>query len=136
MERDGKNGVVGPGAAVLKGAVERAIRIEPHNPAPKVYAIDCREVSADEDLAVALHGDRVNGWRAAAPADFSHSVLKAGVQSAVRIEPGNHVSARAIHETEVPSCEHLAIALHRERRDECGRIITGHSDQSVFEVAV
>ena len=59
LHRDRKDWEVGPRKSLLKGAVQRAVRIEPRNMV-SVHAIDHAEIAPDEHLAVTLQRDRID----------------------------------------------------------------------------
>ncbi len=104
---------IGPRKSIEKPSVQRAIGVQSRNIATPL-TIDVVEDAADEDLAVALEGDRIE--RASdVVGDFGDTgepILEAGVQSAVRIESRHRIAVHAIHFVKITRDEHLAIALH------------------------
>ena len=103
LDRHGIHQDIRPGAGV-KAGVQRAIGVQPRDAiAPR--AVDCGKVTPDQDLAVGL--DRYSPYPAIRPS----AGIKAGVQRAVTVQPGDAVAPRAIDRGEVAPDQHLAVGL-------------------------
>src|SRR2546425_858993 len=94
-----------------KAIVQGAISIEPCN-VIAALVIDFGEEASNEHLVIALHHDRKDE-----AVGSGESVLKAAVQSAVRIQPRNIGAAHAIDCGEGTSDEHLVVALQRDGKN-------------------
>ena len=96
-----------------KCAVQTSIRIEPQTPI-SVRAVDEREHTAEQQLAIRLHDERRKGTLDSCvriETDDSSARIETAVETAIRIKPGNSVSVRAVEGGEITPDEHLAIGL-------------------------
>ena len=122
-----------PRKSVLKAAVQGAVGIEPRNSGAYRQAIDRVKISPEEHFAIVLGFDRIDG----PVGPPQKSVLKVTVESTVRIQPRNSVSAYAIDATEKTPNEHFVIDLRRDRPDvavSTGRPILKASVQSAVRI--
>ena len=87
-----------------KCGVQTPVRIEPQTPI-SVRAVDEREHTAEQHLAIRLHDERRKGTF------DSRARIETAVEAAIGIEPGYSVSVRTVEGGEITPDEHLAIGL-------------------------
>ena len=119
LELDGAHRAVGPGTGDVERRVHRAVGIEPREVHRVGPAVDVREITGDQNLAIRLHRDRIN--RRVRPG----AGAERAVHRAVGVEAGDEILRRAVERGEITADDHLGIRLQRHAEHGVVRAGTG-----------